>query len=122
MADNQDRANILQARINAAVQSDIPKINFNGIVTTLGTADITVVLERNGQPVALLNASYTAAKTLSVMLGNAIAQLEELSGQSIMTTAEVERFLAAVKPKEESTSTGAKRQKKSKPETEKVKH
>jgi hypothetical protein len=80
-----------------------------------------VVLERNGQPVAVLNASYTIAKTLSVLLGNAIAQLEELSGHPIMTTMEIEKFLASKKPKEDSTSHDAKRQKTSNTETRKVK-
>ncbi|MGH8468850.1 MAG: hypothetical protein ACREVY_07705 [Gammaproteobacteria bacterium] len=122
MADNQDRANTVQARINAAIQSDIPKINFNGIITLLGTGDVLVVLERNGQPVAVLNASYTVAKTLSVLLGNTIAKLEERSGHPIMTTNEIEEFLAAKKTEEESTSTAAKRQTKSKIETRKVKH
>lgn len=111
MADKQDEANAIQARINAAFQADIPKITFNSIVTALGTGDVLIVLERNGQPVAVLNASYTVAKTLSVLLGNAIAQLEELSGHPIMTTKEVEQFLAARNPKEEPTSTDTKRQK-----------
>lgn len=73
-----------------------------------------IVLERNGQPVAVVNASYTIAKTLSVLLGNAIAQLEELSGNSIMTTTEIEQLLTARKTKEESSATDV-RQKKAKP-------
>lgn len=93
MADNQDVAGALKVRIDAALQPDIPKINFNGIITTLGTGDIMVVLERNAQPVAVLNTSYTVAKTLSVMLGNVIAQLEERSGHTIMTTKEIEQLL-----------------------------
>ncbi len=56
------------------------------------------------------------------MLGNAIAQLEERSGHPIMTTNEIEEFLAAKKTEEESASTGAKHQAKSKIETRKVKH
>jgi len=122
VADNQDKAEAFQARINAAFQSDVPKISFNSLITTLGTADVVVVLERNGQPVAVLNASYTVAKSLSVLLGNAIAQLEELSGHPIMTTMEVEQLLAARKPKEESTSTNVKRQEKAKAGTQKLKH
>lgn len=123
MADNQDKAKVIQARINAAVQSeDVPKINFNSLITTLGAADVIVILERNGQPVAVLNASYTVAKTLSVLLGNAIAQLEELSGHPIMTTMEVEQFLGARKSDEESTSTDVKRQGKAKAGTQKLKH
>lgn len=122
MADNQDKVEAFQARINAAFQSDVPKISFNSLITTLGTADVVVVLERNGQPVAVLNASYTVAKSLSVLLGNAIAQLEELSGHPILTTMEVEQLLAARRPKEESTSADVKRQEKAKAGTQKLKH
>jgi hypothetical protein len=111
VVDKQDEENPVQERIRAALQSDIPNINFNGMITSLGTGDVLILLERNGQSVAVLNASYTVAKTLSVLLGNSIAQLEELSKHPIMTTMEVERFLAAKKPKD-SVSTDAKRQKK----------
>ena len=118
MADNQDKASAIKERINAAIQSDIPNINFNSIVTSVGTADVTVVLERNGRPVAVLNASYTAAKTLSVMLGNAIAQLEEVSGHPIMTTTEVEQFI--VKREEKLADANAKKE--AKPTPKKVRH
>lgn len=113
MVDNQHAENPVQARIRAALQSDIPNINFNGMITSLGTADVMVVLERNGNPVAVLNVSYTAAKTLSMLLGNAIANLEELSGHPIMTTTEIEQFL---------TPRDAKSQKKAESTPKKLKH
>lgn len=59
-----------------------------------------VVLERNGHPVAVLNVSYTVAKTLSMLLGDAIARLEKVSGHPIMTTTEIEQFLTARTTKE----------------------
>jgi hypothetical protein len=93
VVDKQDEENPVQARIRVALQSDIPNITFNGMVTSLGTGDVLVVLERNGHPVAVLNVSYTVAKTLSMLLGNTIAKLEELSGHPIMTTTEIERSL-----------------------------
>lgn len=120
MADNQDRGKTVQERINAALESDIPKINFNGILITLGTGDIMVVLERNSQPVTVLNASYTVAKTLSVMLGNAIANLEEISGHTIMTTHEIEKFIAA--KKSSSPQTGEKHDRDPRSSPQKRKH
>lgn len=111
--DEKDR-NTLQPRIKGALTSDIPKLSFNGIITTVGTGDVMIVLEQNSQPVAILNASYTVAKTLSVMLGNAITLLEELSGNQIMTTNEIKAFLDAKEPENKTRSTAAKRKMKSK--------
>ena len=81
-----------------------------------------VVLERNGHPVAVLNVSYTVAKTLSMLLGNAIANLEELSGHPIMTTTEVEQFINTRKTKEKPSSKDSATPKEGKADTQKLKH
>ena len=120
--DDENERSTLQPRIKGALTSDIPKLSFNGIITTVGTGDVMIVLEQNSQPVAILNASYTVAKTLSVMLGNAITQLEELSGNQIMTTNEIKAFLDAKKPENKTGSTTAKRKVKSKSDPRKQKH
>ena len=78
------------ARIDEALASDAPKIYFNGYVNNLSTGDVLLVLERSGQPVAVLNMSFTVAKSLSVSLGQLVAQLEAVTGRTMLTTAEVE--------------------------------
>ncbi|MGE5446245.1 MAG: hypothetical protein ACM3SR_16890 [Ignavibacteriales bacterium] len=62
---------------------------FIGFVTSLGTGDVLIVLERNGRPIALLNTSYTTAKSLVEKLGGLITVLEQKTGNPIMTIDEI---------------------------------
>ncbi len=80
----------LQERIQKALDNkEIPNIHFNGFVTSLGTGDVLIVLERNGRPIALLNTSYTTAKSLVEKLGGLITVLEQKTGNTIMTIDEI---------------------------------
>ena len=63
-------------RVERGIAADIPQIYFNGFATALGSGDVVIVLERNGKPVATLNASFTEAKTLVQKIGELIASLE----------------------------------------------
>jgi hypothetical protein len=73
---------------------ELTKIYANGFSTAIGNGDCTVVLMQNGHPVGLLNLSYTVAKTLSISLGDAISKVEELTGNSIMTTWDIEESIS----------------------------
>lgn len=80
----------VQARIERARDPSVPKIYANGFINSLGPGDIMTVLERNGEPVAVLNFSYTVAKTLAKALGDVIARLEDVAGREMLTTKELE--------------------------------
>ncbi len=80
-------------RINRAIASEVPQIYANGFVNSISSGDIVTVLERNGKPVALLNLSYTVAKTLARSLAQIFAQMEELTGREMLTTHEVQGAL-----------------------------
>lgn len=82
-------------RIKKALESDCPRIYFNGFVNSIGSGDILIIAERNGQPVAVLNTSYTVAKSLSLMLNDLIQNLEGKMGVKIMTTKDTEAKLFA---------------------------
>jgi hypothetical protein len=83
-----------QQRLKNALESpEVPVLYVNGFVNSMTSGDVLTVLERNGRPVAVLNMSFTVAKTLSVGLGSTIAQLEEGAGQSMLTTQEVGKAL-----------------------------
>lgn len=85
----------LKEKIAAALASQaIPHVYANGFINALGHADIMMVLERNNSPVAVLNMSYTAAKSFAQQLSQAIANLEQKSGQPIMTTEGVDTALS----------------------------
>jgi hypothetical protein len=73
--------------------AEIASVHFNGFTCSLGPGDVLIVLEQNGRPVQLLNASYTVAKTLAQKLSQLVAQLEDKTGNTIMTTEEVGKAL-----------------------------
>jgi hypothetical protein len=81
-------------RFARAKQAGVVELYANGFVTGLGMGDVYVVLERNGNPAAILNMSYTVAKTLAAAIGNAIAQLEEKSGREMLTTNDLVRVFS----------------------------
>jgi hypothetical protein len=77
---------------NALNKEDLPAIYFNGFALSIGNADVGIFLERNGEPVAMLNASFTSAKPLALKLNGLIQRIEE-SGNTIMTTDNVQQSL-----------------------------
>jgi len=73
--------------INDAVgRDDIPKLYANGFTVGLSNADVVIVLQRFGKPVALLNISYTLAKTLAQRVGTVVSDFEASIYQNILTT------------------------------------
>jgi hypothetical protein len=78
------------ARFAAATASNIPQIYCNGFANALTSGDVITVLERNGQPVAVVNMSYTVAKTFAQALGVIVADLEAKAGRPMLTTHEVD--------------------------------
>lgn len=82
----EDQSAITAKEFEALVGVDVPSFYFNGFQNGAGNSDVTSVLQKNGRPVCVLNMSFTTAKTLSVLLGQLIAQIEAETGQEIMTT------------------------------------
>jgi len=91
MAETADAE--IRHRLLAALEADIPTLYMNGFVNSISAGDITTLLERNGKPVAIINMSFTVAKTLSIALGQIIAQIEERSGRNMLTTHELAKLL-----------------------------
>lgn len=83
--EKQDEQRLSQAISNP----DVPKLYFNGFTVAIGSGDIVLMLQRNGEPLAVLNASYTVAKTLGAKLGGSIAVLESSTGNNIMTVDDI---------------------------------
>jgi len=79
---------------------EVPKIYANGFVAATGQGDIIVCLQQNGYPTAMLNLSFTLAKTLSLKLGETIKILEEKTGNTIMTSDEVSKAILLNENKE----------------------
>src|SRR5690606_21277628 len=82
-------------RIKRALDSGVPRLYVNGFMNALTPGDVLTVLELNDQPAAVLNMSYTTAKTLAVSLGQIVAQLEHMTGREMLTTHDVTGMLDA---------------------------
>lgn len=70
----------------AQVADNVPQIYANGFEINLGAGDVHLVLKRRGEDVAIIDMSYTLAKTLSEFMGKMVAFLEQTTGNTIMTT------------------------------------
>lgn len=93
---NDTNKNLHEERLKRALAaSDLPQLYFNGFVNNTSTGDVTTVLERNGKPIAVLNMSFTVAKTFGISLGRVVANLEEKTGRPMLTTHEVDKFFKA---------------------------
>ena len=96
MSEQRDKLSQLREEFNSALQDEtIPVIYFNGFMNSMSPGDVALLLKRAGKSVAILHASYTVAKSLSVKLGELISELEKRSGRSIMTTDDVEQLMAS---------------------------
>jgi len=73
---------------------DIPKIYSNAFSCSIGTGDVVILFQRAEVPVGMVNMSYTVAKTLAIKLQGLITFLEQKSGKSIMTTDDINKYLA----------------------------
>lgn len=92
MSGEEDDPVGYDARYALAKQNGVPEIYANGFAVGLSGADGSVILERNGSPVAILNVSYTLAKTLALALGTAVSNFEQNTGQQLLTTHDVDRL------------------------------
>lgn len=85
----------LDVQLEACIKSqDIQKIYANGFINAIGNGDIMIVLKNNNQPIALLNLSYTVAKTLYQNLAVTINNLEKKTGNTIMTTDQITKAMS----------------------------
>jgi hypothetical protein len=90
--DQKDQLNSVVTNIIRS--GDIPHLYANGFITALGNGDVVLLLQRNATPVAVINLSYTVAKTLAQKLGRIIESFEENADHTIMTTEVVDKALA----------------------------
>ena len=95
---------VIEQQIKDALENkEIPTIYFNGFVTSVSMGDVMVILNRANKPVAILNMSYTLAKTLAEKLGGGITSIEQKSGNTIMTTDDIQRIFMEDKDDTESS-------------------
>lgn len=91
----------------AAAQSDpaVARIYANGFAVGLTNADAVIVLQLSGHPVAIVNLSYTLAKTLAQRLGRIVAELETAIDTTLVTTDKIDEVFKEKKKSEEAETT-----------------
>lgn len=98
MVENESREEgpvFIRKSIEDAVEdSEIPKLYSNGFINAHGNGDVMILLQQNGKSIALLNLSFTMAKTLALKLGDVIKHIEDASGNMIMTTNDIDKAVA----------------------------
>lgn len=91
--DDKKNTEQIQSFLGKAINNkDIPKLYANSFVTAVGQGDLLIVLQQNGVAVSTLNLSYTVAKTLALKMQEAIRELENASGNTIMTSGDVDQL------------------------------
>jgi len=80
-----------------AINSDVPQTYANGFQISFGSADVALLLQRNGQNVEILNLSFTVAKSLAEILSKVVQDIESTTGMNIKTTHELTRALESAR-------------------------
>ena len=71
------------------------------LLQVLGTGDALIILQQNSNPVAVLNFSFTVAKTLALKLGGLIKEVEDQADTIILTTDDFSAALSMKKKDDE---------------------
>jgi hypothetical protein len=96
MADTPKPREEGQQALDAALDNpDIPKLYANAFAVGLTNADMFIIFQKFGQrPAAVVNLSYTLAKTLAQRLGALVAEFEaKVAEQSILTTDRIDEAM-----------------------------
>lgn len=76
----------------------ITNIYANGFSLGFTNADTQLVLLLSGRPVAIVNFSYTLAKSISEKLGKLMEEWEKRTGHTLQTTDSIDKAFAVVRP------------------------
>lgn len=72
---------------------ELGDVYFNEFGIGIAKNDVVIMLQRNGKPQALLNASYITAKAFARALEEAIIGFEKKTNHTILTSDEVEKAM-----------------------------
>jgi hypothetical protein len=75
-------------------------IYANGFSLGFTNADTQLVLMLSGRPIAVVNFSYTLAKSISEKLGKLVEEWEKKTGHSLQTTESIDKAFATARPEE----------------------
>lgn len=76
---------------------EVKRLYANGFTLGLSNADTHIVLQFFGRPIAVVNMSYTLAKTLSGQLNALVRSWEEKTGATLQTTDMIDKVFVVKK-------------------------
>lgn len=79
--------------IHELLASDIPTYYANQFVFVRGNADCMILLQHNSRFVAKINMPLPLLKTLNAIADNAIQEMEDKTGQKVLSTLEIDKHL-----------------------------
>jgi hypothetical protein len=85
MAEDEQIAAWQKTSQEALASEQVLKIYGNGFICLNSNADMAVIIQINQKPVAVINLSFTTAKTLGEKLGQMVRDFEKKTGNTIMT-------------------------------------
>jgi hypothetical protein len=86
MAESPDSSTQLQLLLQTGLELPAEKkFYFNGFAVVTSPSDVIITLLQNNRPIALLYTSHGTAKTLVTKVGTSLTDLEEKTGQQILT-------------------------------------
>ncbi len=88
--EKEDRKKELMEKIHS---SELNKIYFNEFAIGVSKHDIFILLRRNGEPEAILNASHITAKSFANSLSEAVTEFEAKTNQTILNSDEIEELM-----------------------------
>ena len=94
MDTNEDGRLGQQAFVNA-MAAPIPRFYMNGFVFGQSFSDIALVMQLNGMPSAVVNMSFTTAKSLAQDLNALITNFEQATSHQIMSMGDVQSKTAS---------------------------
>lgn len=85
----------------ALADASVPHHYANGFTNGSSSADVVILFERAGTPVATVNMSFALAKTLAQRLGQLVIEIEGAIGTEIPSTDTIEQAFKNRKQKKE---------------------
>ena len=83
---------------------DLFHVYANGFTIAHSNSDTSLILQRSGKPVAIIDLTYGVAKTLVQKLGRLIVEIEEKTKVPVLTTDEMATRLQKAETQSEETS------------------
>ena len=79
----------LAQQLQALLRAPVPRLYANGLGTATSAADIAVIFLTNDVPTAIINMSWTTAKSLVQDVSKMIDQFEKSSSQQVKDIATI---------------------------------